>query len=67
MIDSSSTVCIQTFDSRDMTATIPCSFRWFTVRNGLTTEIPHFKGNTFICEPADVGCLLQVEIAVIFV
>lgn len=47
-----------------MTATVPCSFRWFTIRNGVTTEAQQFKGNTYICEPADVGCMLQVEITV---
>lgn len=47
-----------------MNATIPCTFRWFSVRNGLTTEVQQFRGNTYICEPADVGCMLQVEITV---
>jgi len=47
-----------------MTATVPCSFRWFSIRNGVTTEAQQFKGNTYICEPADVGCVLQVEITV---
>lgn len=48
-----------------MTATVPCSFRWFSVRNGITIEAQQFKGNTYICEPADVGCMLQVEITVL--
>lgn len=39
IIDSSSVVSVNTYTSRDMTATVPCSYRWCTIRNGITTEI----------------------------
>lgn len=49
LIDSSTTLTLTTFANRDEEATIPCIYKWCRIKNGLTTEVPEFKGNSFIC------------------
>jgi hypothetical protein len=63
-IDSSTILSLSVFASREEEAQVPCHFRWARIKNGLITEADEFKGNTFICEPSDVGCMIQVEVTV---
>ena len=58
-IDSSTRLFLHVYSSREEEAHVPCVFKWYRIRNGITTEAMEFKGNTFICEPADVGSILQ--------
>ena len=67
IIDSSSILTLTAFSSKKSNSTIPCHYRWFKIRNGLTSEVPTFKGNSYICEPSDVGSIIQVEITVTIV
>lgn len=48
-IDSSTTLILTTYSNRDQIATIPCIFKWSRIKNGLLSEAPQFKGNSFIC------------------
>lgn len=64
-IDSSTNLTLTTYANRDQIATIPCIYKWSKIKNGLTHEIPEFKGNSFICEPSHVGSIIQAEVTVI--
>lgn len=32
------------------------------MKNGLVSEVPEFKGNSFICQPSDIGTIIQAEV-----
>lgn len=49
LIDSSTTLMLTTYSNRDEVATIPCTFKWSRIKNGLIAEVPEFKGNSYIC------------------
>ena len=63
-IDTKTTIHLTAFTNRDEIATVPCLYRWFKIKNGLITEVPEFRGNSFVCDPCDVGSLIQAEITV---
>ena len=65
-VDSSSRLFLNAYSSRDQQAMVPCTYRWFRIKNGISSEVVEFKGNTFICEPSDVGSILQAEVTVTF-
>ncbi len=48
-LDSSTNLSLSTYASREEEAVVPCLFKWFRIKNGLTTEVEEFKGNTFMC------------------
>lgn len=58
-LDSSTTLTLTAFNNRDEISTVPCIYKWSRIKNGLTSEVPEFKGNSFICEPSDVGSIIQ--------
>lgn len=64
-VDSSAILSLSAYASREQEALVPCLYRWFRLKNGLVTEVEDFKGNTFIVEPGDVGCIIQAEVTVI--
>lgn len=66
-LDSSTVLSLSVFDSREELAIVPCVFRWYRIRNGLVCDAEEFRGNVFLCEPSDVGCMLQVEVTVYFI
>ena len=41
---------------------VPCSFKWFRLRNGLTEEINRYRGSSYICDPSDIGAIIQAEV-----
>lgn len=63
-IDSSTTLVLTPFTNRDEIGTVPCVYKWSRIKNGLLTEVSEFKGNSFICEPSDIGCIIQAEVTV---
>lgn len=49
IIDSSTTLTLTPFANRDERETVSCAFKWSKIKNGLITEVPEFKGDSFIC------------------
>lgn len=62
--DSSTLLSLTPYTSREQEALVPCVFRWTRVKNGISTEVEEFRGNTFMCEPSDVGAVIQAEVTV---
>lgn len=58
-IDSSTRLFLNSYTNRDEEALVPCIYRWSRIKNGILAEAAEFKGNTFLCEPADVGSTIQ--------
>lgn len=63
-VDSSTRLFLNTFTSRDEEAIVPCTYKWTRIKNGILADVPEFKGNTFLCEPSDVGSTIQAEVTV---
>lgn len=58
-VDSSTRLFLNSYTNRDEEALVPCTYRWSRIKNGILAEATEFKGNTFLCEPADVGSTIQ--------
>lgn len=63
-IDSSTILSLTPYTSREEEALVPCTYRWSRIKNGILSEVDEFRGNSFICEPSDVGCIIQAEVTV---
>lgn len=48
-IDSSTKLFLNVFSSREEEALVPSVYRWYRIKNGITSEVQEFKGNTFLC------------------
>lgn len=44
---------------------MPCHYKWFRIRNGLIEESYKFKGNSYVCDCADIGAVIQADVTVL--
>ena len=49
IIDTSTTLTLTTFTDKTEKATVPCNYKWFRIRNGLTEEVGKFRGCSYVC------------------
>jgi hypothetical protein len=63
-LDTSTLLTLTAYTDRSQQALVPCRFRWSRIKNGIIAEAEDFKGSSFICEPSDVGCIIQAEVTV---
>ena len=61
-IDTKTTLNLTPFTNRDELATVPCLYKWSKIKHGLVTQVPEFRGNSFVCDPSDVGAIIQAEV-----
>lgn len=61
-VDTASTINVTAFADKTERTAVPCSYRWFRVRNGLKEEVIRYKGSSYICDPSDIGAIIQVEV-----
>jgi|JI6StandDraft_1071083.scaffolds.fasta_scaffold952143_1 hypothetical protein len=60
IVDTAATITVTPFTDRTEQAIVPCHYRWFRLRNGLTEEASRFKGNSYVCDSSDIGATIQV-------
>lgn len=62
-IESSSNLTITCYIPNQQTA-IPCKYAWSRVKHNKATPITHCKGNTYLCEPDDIGWVVEATVTV---
>jgi len=64
LAETNSNIIVTCYTSKAREGIVPCRFCWYRTKNGVTTVIEHIKGSTYMCEPADLGTVIKVEIMV---
>lgn len=63
-IESNSNITLTCYSNKDKGAVLPTAINWFRLRNGMVTNLSHVRGNTYMCDPSDVGATIRAEIRV---
>lgn len=63
-IESGTLISIKCFTDRHRNQIVSCKFSWSRIRDSLITPLGYIKGNTYQCDPNDVGATISVEITV---
>jgi hypothetical protein len=63
-VDTSSQVMVMCYTSTDKKLALPCLFQWSRIRGNHVESLPAVKGNVYMCEPSDVGAVIEVWITV---
>lgn len=64
IVETSSNIIVTCYTSKAREGIVPCRYCWYRTKNGVTTVIEHVKGSTYMCEPADLGTTIKVEVTV---
>lgn len=62
--ESNSNITITCYSNKNKGAVIPVAINWFKLKNGLTTHLSSVRGNTYMCDPSDVGAIIRAEVRV---
>lgn len=63
-VDIGSVISVTAFTDKSESAMLPCHYKWFRIRNGLTEECHKFRGNSYVCDSSDLGSVIQVLVIV---
>jgi hypothetical protein len=64
VIESNSNITVTCFSNKNKGIVIPVTINWFKLKNGLTTHLSNVRGNTYMCDPSDIGAVIRIEIRV---
>lgn len=64
VVESNSNLTITCYSNKNKGAVIPVAITWFKIKNGLSTHMASVRGNTYLCDPSDVGAVIRAEVKV---
>lgn len=62
--ETSSNLTVVCYSDANKRNIMPCEYKWTRNMDTSLTELKEIKGNSYMCQPDDLGAIIQVEIKV---